>query len=95
MSILGSEEDEASREDEAEKEGAEAAALDGGWGWVVVFASFLCNVVLDGIGYSFGVMPQPLSDEFKSGTGAISFVGSLLMGGYLLTGPMAAAAVNR
>ena len=28
---------------------------DGGWGWVIVVASFLCNMVLDGIGYSFGI----------------------------------------
>jgi len=68
---------------------------DGGWGWVIVFASFLCNMVLDGIGYSFGVMLQPLAKEFGSGTAAMSFVGSLLMGGYLLIGPIAAASVNR
>ena len=23
---------------------------DGGWGWVVCFASFLCNFMVDGIG---------------------------------------------
>ena len=74
---------------------AEPSPPDGGLGWLVVLACFLTTFTLDGIGYSFGVMLQPLSDEFKSGTGAISFVGSLLMGGYLLTGPMAAAAVNR
>ena len=52
-------------------------------------------MVLDGISYSFGVLLQPLSEEFKSGNGAISFVGSLLTGVYLLAGPLAAAAVNR
>lgn len=68
---------------------------DGGWGWVIVAASFLCNMVLDGIGYSFGVMLQPLAKEFGCGTASMSFVGSLLMGGYLLVGPIAAASVNR
>jgi hypothetical protein len=40
---------------------------EGGWrGWAVVLASFLCILVLDGIGYSFGVslhagpLPDPL-----------------------------------
>ena len=33
---------------------------DGGWGWVVCAASFLCNLILDGIAYSFGVLLTPL-----------------------------------
>ena len=24
---------------------------DGGWGWVVCLASFMCNLILDGIAY--------------------------------------------
>ena len=27
---------------------------EGGWSWLVVLASFLCVMVLDGIGYSYG-----------------------------------------
>ena len=33
---------------------------DGGWGWVVCAASFLCNMILDGIAYCFGVLLTPL-----------------------------------
>ena len=47
---------------------------DGGWGWVVVAASFLCNMVLDGIGYSFGILLEPLMKHFNEGKGMISMV---------------------
>lgn len=30
--------------------------LDGGWGWVVVFSFFMCNLIVDGFGYFFGVL---------------------------------------
>ena len=52
------------------------APPDGGWGWVVVFASFLCNVVLDGIGYSFGILLNPLMDHYNVGKGLMSLVSS-------------------
>ncbi len=37
------------------------APPDGGWGWVVCAASFVCNMILDGIAYSFGVLLGPLT----------------------------------
>jgi len=77
-----------------EEEG-EGQIEEGGWGWVVVMASFLCNMVIDGIGYSFGVMLQPINAEFKSGIAYVAFVGSILAGVILLTGPLAAIAINR
>ena len=39
---------------------------DGGWGWVICFASFMCNLVLDGIAYTFGVLLEPLVTYFGS-----------------------------
>jgi len=67
----------------------------GGWAWVVVLASFLCNMVIDGLGYSFGVLLEPIQREFQAGSGSASFVGSILAGVILLTGPLAALGVNR
>ena len=52
---------------------------DGGWGWVIVGASFLCNMVLDGIGYSFGILLEPLMDHYDAGKGMISMVDLLLV----------------
>ena len=61
---------------------------DGGWGWVVCFASFLCNVILDGIAYSFGILLGPLVIHFNSNRSSISWVGSLFCGVYMASGPI-------
>ena len=50
------------------------APPDGGWGWVIVAASFLCNMVLDGIGYSFGILLKPLMAHFDEGKATIAMV---------------------
>jgi hypothetical protein len=59
---------------------------DGGWGWVVVFAAFYCNVVVDGIIYSFGMLLKDMVDSFHESESKISIVGSLLNGFYLIAG---------
>jgi len=74
-------------EEETEEGGCQA--------WVVVVASFFCNMVLDGLGYSFGVLMHPIQEEFQAGSGTVAFVGSILAGVIMLTGPIAAFAVNR
>jgi len=68
---------------------------DGGWGWVVVFASFNCNMVLDGIAYSFGILLNSISKHFGEGKGMISLVGSILAGVIMLVGPIASALTNK
>ena len=68
---------------------------DGGWGWVVVLASFTCNLILDGIAYTFGVLLNPLVKDFKSDRATVSWVGSLLCGIYMLSGPLVGGLVNR
>jgi len=67
---------------------------DGGWGWVVVAASFLCCFVLDGIGYSFGILLNPIMEHYGEGKGPISLVGSILAGTIMLVGPIASFFVN-
>ena len=68
---------------------------DGGWGWVVVLASFTCNLILDGIAYTFGVLLNPLVKDFNSDSATVSWVGSLLCGTYMLSGPLVGGLVNR
>ena len=65
------------------------------YGWLVVVVSFLCNLVVDGMGYSFGVMLQPLMHEFHVGAFWVSIAGSLQNGVYLLSSPLAAVCINR
>lgn len=68
---------------------------EGGWGWVVVFASFLCNVVLDGISYSFGMFLTPLVTDLHASSVSVATVGSLQAATYLLLGPVVASLVTK
>ena len=68
---------------------------DGGWGWVVVAASFICLCVLDGAAYTFGVFLDPLIEEMGGGRGQTSLAGSLLVATYAFTGPLASRLVTR
>lgn len=47
--------------------------LDGGWGWVVVAASFCCNVIVDGIVMSAGMFQQAIRDEFGASVSEVCF----------------------
>lgn len=59
---------------------------DGGWGWIVVLASFLCNVIVDGIIFSFGVLFPKILKEFNTSKGTTAWIGSLQAGCYLVIG---------
>ncbi|XP_055639332.1 monocarboxylate transporter 12 isoform X2 [Toxorhynchites rutilus septentrionalis] len=68
---------------------------DGGWGWVVMIASFFCNIVVDGIVFSAGMFQDPIRLDFGVGKAEVALVSSLLSGFYLLTGPFVSALANR
>ena len=53
---------------------------DGGWGWVVVFGSFLIHVFADGFVYSFGVIVHELLHQFQGGHALTSWIISCLLG---------------
>lgn len=67
---------------------------DGGYGWVVVSAAFLCNFIVDGISNAFGPFMASYQQTFGASKAAVSLVGSLLIGMYLLCGPIAGALLN-
>ena len=55
----------------------------------------LQNLVLDGIAYTFGVLLEPLVSAFDSNRSTVSWVGSLLCGVYLMSGPIVGGLVNK
>lgn len=59
---------------------------DGGWGWMVVLASFLINMISDGVGYTFGLLYVEFLHEFKASKSATSWIGSLFMAIPLIAG---------
>lgn len=63
-----------------------AVPPDGGYGWVVMVAAFLCNVVVDGIIFSIGPVVAAMTDSFGVSAFDASWVASLLAGFYLLAG---------
>ncbi|OAD56098.1 Monocarboxylate transporter 12 [Eufriesea mexicana] len=68
---------------------------DGGWGWVIVAASFMCNLFVDGIIFSFGVFLNDISAAFAVSKARVALVGSLQSGFYLMAGPFVSALANR
>lgn len=64
---------------------------DGGWGWVVVFASFMINLISDGISLSIGVIFVELDSYFNQSKSKTAWIGSLFLSFPLITGPIASA----
>ena len=53
------------------------------------------NFISDGIAYTFGVLLPPLVEHFDSNRGTVAWVGSLLCGVYLMSGPIVGGLVNK
>ena len=66
-----------------------------GWGWVVVAASFVVNLIADGATFSFGVVYVELLQYFKESKGYTAWIGSLFMATPLLSGPLASSLTDR
>ncbi|XP_054716114.1 monocarboxylate transporter 12-like [Uloborus diversus] len=67
---------------------------DGGWGWFVVLGSFFCNVIVDGIIFSYGLFLPELAQDLGESKGRLAWVGSLLAGFYLIVGPVVSGLAN-
>lgn len=68
---------------------------DGGFGWVIVIAAMLCNLVCDGTLFAFGTMKAYLQAHFNCSDTIILMVGSIPCGVYLLVGPIVSGLANR
>ncbi|CAH1278476.1 unnamed protein product [Diabrotica balteata] len=71
------------------------APPDGGYGWVIVFASFISNMVVDGVGLSFGLILPYLVEEYSTTKGVAAWVGSVLAGAQMGAGPIVSAVANK
>lgn len=82
-------------EDEDEEDDVGRNIPDGGWGWVVVFASLVISLIADGISYSFGLMYIEFLRYFQASKSVTSWIGSLFLAVPLLSGPVCSALVDK
>jgi len=80
---------------ESGAQGSSVPPPDGGWGWAVVFASFMIHIIADGITYSFGNFLPELIEKFDSDRADTSLIPSILVGVTLGSGPIASYFTNR
>ncbi|XP_067093153.1 monocarboxylate transporter 9a [Osmerus mordax] len=69
-------------------------ALDGGWGWVIVMASFMAQFLAYGSPQSVGVLYPEWLSAFQEGKGMTAWVGSLVSGVGLIASPVCSACVD-
>ena len=53
---------------------------DVGYGWTIVAAFFLTEIIIDGIRFSYGIIFVDLLEEFKTGKGETALIGSIITG---------------
>lgn len=82
-------------EDDEEDKVKRPEVPDGGWGWVVVFASLVISMIADGISFSFGLLYIQYIEAFGQTKQKTAWIGSLFMAVPLLTGPIMSAFVDR
>lgn len=68
---------------------------DGGWGWVVVFASFMIHVIADGVTYTFGIFYVEFLEYYKESKGTTAWVASIMVGTTYCIGPIASGLTNK
>ncbi|XP_067633178.1 uncharacterized protein Targ [Eurosta solidaginis] len=68
---------------------------DGGYGWIIVLISFLCQVIVDGIVFSIGILLPYMAEDFGETQTTVVLVASVQVGCYFLAGPIASAFINK
>ncbi|XP_034537104.1 monocarboxylate transporter 9-like [Notolabrus celidotus] len=68
--------------------------LDGGWGWAIVVASFMAQLLAYGSPQSVGVLYPEWLQAFQEGKGMTAWVGSLVAGVGLIASPVCSACVD-
>lgn len=68
---------------------------DGGYGWVVVFASFLLQLIMDGVAFSFGLIYTVLLEYFQESKTKTAWISALFLSIPLLAGPVLSNLVDK
>ncbi|XP_061863805.1 monocarboxylate transporter 7-like [Colius striatus] len=68
---------------------------DGGWGWIIAFASFFVQALTDGFIKSFGIFFNDLMESFGETTSRISWIISICVFVQTFTAPLSAVLSNR
>lgn len=71
------------------------AIPDGGFGWVVVGASFFVSLIADGISFSFGLIYTELLHNLDVSPSKLAWVGSLFLAVPLMSGPVLSNLVDK
>ncbi|CAF4332007.1 unnamed protein product, partial [Adineta steineri] len=73
----------------------ESIVPDGGWGWMIVLASFMIHFVMDGITYSMGqVFLEPMMKQLSLSRASVSAIFGILPAVTLGAGPIATVLTN-
>lgn len=80
---------------DAETEHKKPRIPDGGFGWVIVFASFTISVIIDGIAFSFGLIYTELLNYFKESKTKTAWIGAFHLAVPLLAGPILSNLVDK
>ncbi|CAF4099066.1 unnamed protein product [Adineta steineri] len=68
---------------------------DGGWGWVIVFSSFMIHFIMDGITYSMGdIYLEPMLSSLKLNRGYVSIIFAFLESITLAAAPISTVFTN-
>lgn len=68
---------------------------DGGWGWVVVFSSFMIHVIADGVTYTFGIFYLEFLKQFQESKGKTAWIASIMVGTTFCIGPVASGLTTK
>lgn len=68
---------------------------DGGWGWVVLLASFCSICILDGLVFTYGSILNDIAVDLRTPVPLVALVGSLNFTLYLMLSPIASSFINR
>lgn len=68
---------------------------DGGYGWMIVFASLAIQLIIDGIAFSFGLIFTELLNYFEESKTKTAWIGALFLAVPLMSGPVLSNLVDK